>query len=689
MPCSLFTLERPRPNEPQTSAADADGGSEHWIHPQKVGFYIRLFAYFYVLRTLRACSAFTLDFPPLWSQMEVALRNFLLSEEAVALLRLLSRGPLQDTAALSSLLYFQSVRAAAESQRLLPVAAPGAASAEESEQLQLLRNAASRLQLLTPCGKRVQLPPGQLASDAEWPGELLAVLLPVSGAAPTAVTLNFAGASCALQPLADALDAAGGVVLSRPLGSRPKPGRARGEPRLYSPAGKESLRLNRRASWLAGADVFGDALLAHLAPPPRRFSGASAVGPICLSAADVHVHDYATLAAASLPTALLARLSSGDGPIESAPKRALAELCSRLAPASPGQSCLESWALAADCAPPEPLFVQASDGALGDALASLQQLCWEESSPAGAGWCAVATPPPGPGRPPPRVATAATRAAAENAAALALLHDMEALGEAELGGGGEAAKALPFSAPPPPPPPRLFSPPLGEQRRAVVMALLRAARAESVLDAGCGGGALLHALLQGQYGGAGPQLRRLAGVEVSAASYQRACASVADCMADVQLVHGSLHGSEQRWGAAAFDAVVCVEVLEHLADEEEAALAGAGLLRLARRLAVFTTPNADANAAMQAAAAGVHHLPPDARASGAFRDADHKFEWSREQFAAWARTAADAAGGGWRIALMQLGALRQEVQPTGCARAGATQAAVFWREGGDFWGGTS
>jgi hypothetical protein len=160
-------------------------------------------------------------------------------------------------------------------------------------------------------------------------------------------------------------------------------------------------------------------------------------------------------------------------------------------------------------------------------------------------------------------------------------------------------------------------------------------------------------------------------------------------MAEVQLVHGSLHGSEQRWGAAAFDAVVCVEVLEHLADEEEAALAGAGLLRLARRLAVFTTPNADANAAMQAAAAGVHHLPPDARASGAFRDADHKFEWSREQFAAWARTAADAAGGGWRIALMQLGALRQEVQPTGCARAGATQAAVFWREGGDFWGGTS
>jgi len=71
---------------------------------------------------------------------------------------------------------------------------------------------------------------------------------------------------------------------------------------------------------------------------------------------------------------------------------------------------------------------------------------------------------------------------------------------------------------------------------------------------------------------------------------------------DVELRQVSVLDCSADWPTMAFDAVACVEVLEHLPSEAHAARAGAALLRLARRLAVFTTPRSEANAAMRAAA---------------------------------------------------------------------------------------
>lgn len=97
------------------------------------------------------------------------------------------------------------------------------------------------------------------------------------------------------------------------------------------------------------------------------------------------------------------------------------------------------------------------------------------------------------------------------------------------------------------------------------------------------------------------------------------------------------------------------------------------LARLQPRVAVVTTPNGDANAAMAAAAGG-------GGASGAappLRDADHKFELTAAEFAAWAAEACAAAGGAFGVVIAQLGGV-----PGGAPGVGATQAAVFTRTPG-------
>ena len=64
-----------------------------------------------------------------------------------------------------------------------------------------------------------------------------------------------------------------------------------------------------------------------------------------------------------------------------------------------------------------------------------------------------------------------------------------------------------------------------------------------------------------------------------------------------------------------------------------------------------------------------------------FRDADHKFEWSRAEFQAWAHAAVQAAGGGYDVSFATAGApwgaSREQLQDVG----GSTQAALFVRRG--------
>jgi len=585
--------------------------------------------------------------------MEEACSAALANEEAVASLRLLSRTG--QSVSLSSLQYLPSIRAALERECVDCADTP-----------KLLRLCAARH--LTACGRVLLPPPTEpLLARTDWPAQLRAVLLPASGAAAEEVLLSFA--DCALVPLAATLRVdAGDLFLGRPLGARPKAGRPRGEPRLYW-AASGGLRKNVRASWLSGAGVYGDAVLAHVSPPPRRWSPAERTEALPgLNAADVSLAAYEQLAAASLPLALLARVG-GDS--ETAPKRALAELCSRLA-GPPAR--VEAEAAMQPAAEAEPVFAQPRGEPpawLTEALAQLAALDWPPSVAHVAGWRAVAHPPAAlSANLMPCAAAASARAAAEHGAARALLADMQALAECALRGSQAPSPAA--ASPPPPPPPRLFSPPLAEQRRAFVACLLRCAGAESLLDAGCGQGALLASLASRRFG-VGPP-RRLAGCDVSSAALAEARAALGGDV-DVELRQVSVLDCSADWPTMAFDAVACVEVLEHLPSEAHAARAGAALLRLARRLAVFTTPRSEANAAMRAAAGGGWA----AAGASTFRDADHKFEWSGAELEAWAHGAAAEAGGRWSICFVDLGAMRSQVQPEGVARIGASQAAIFSR----------
>jgi 3' terminal RNA ribose 2'-O-methyltransferase Hen1 len=98
----------------------------------------------------------------------------------------------------------------------------------------------------------------------------------------------------------------------------------------------------------------------------------------------------------------------------------------------------------------------------------------------------------------------------------------------------------------------------------------------------------------------------------------------------IELMQGALTYRDRR--LAGFDAAVLMEVIEHLDPPRLAALEH-NVFGTARPVTVVvTTPNAEYNARWES-------LP-----AGDFRHSDHRFEWSREQFAAWGDRVAERHG---------------------------------------------
>jgi len=92
----------------------------------------------------------------------------------------------------------------------------------------------------------------------------------------------------------------------------------------------------------------------------------------------------------------------------------------------------------------------------------------------------------------------------------------------------------------------------------------------------------------------------------------------------IKLIHGSLVYKDQR--LAGFDAACVVEVIEHL-DPPRLAAFERVLFEYARPKSVLiTTPNSEYNQKFAT-------LP-----AGQFRHKDHRFEWTRAQFQAWAQS---------------------------------------------------
>ncbi len=195
---------------------------------------------------------------------------------------------------------------------------------------------------------------------------------------------------------------------------------------------------------------------------------------------------------------------------------------------------------------------------------------------------------------------------------------------------------------------------LHTERLNVVAATLKEFNARSVLDLGCGEGKLLRRLL------ADRSFERIAGMDVSHRSLEIAASRLRlETMPErqrqrIQIFQGSLLYRDKR--LAGFDAAALVEVIEHLDPPRLAALERV-LFEFARpRHIVITTPNREYNALFPT-------LPP-----GTLRHGDHRFEWTRPEFAAWCHQV--AARFGYAVSFQPVGPID--------ANAGApSQMAAF------------
>jgi 3' terminal RNA ribose 2'-O-methyltransferase Hen1 len=171
---------------------------------------------------------------------------------------------------------------------------------------------------------------------------------------------------------------------------------------------------------------------------------------------------------------------------------------------------------------------------------------------------------------------------------------------------------------------------LNEQRLGMVAAALKATGAKRVVDLGCGEGKLLRELLKEK------QFEEIVGIDVAFRSLEIAKDRLrlddmpARQQSRIRLLHGSLTYRDKRF--AGFDAAAVVEVVEHL-DPPRLAAFERVLFEFARpETVVMTTPNREYNVVWPTLAAG------------ALRHEDHRFEWTRAEFRAWATGLAQRFG---------------------------------------------
>lgn len=167
---------------------------------------------------------------------------------------------------------------------------------------------------------------------------------------------------------------------------------------------------------------------------------------------------------------------------------------------------------------------------------------------------------------------------------------------------------------------------LNEMRMNTVLSVLRAENARTVIDLGCGEGRLVRRLLDDR------AFDKVVGVDVAYRALEIAKQRLhVDRMPERQrarldLIHGSLTYRDAR--LKGFDAATCVEVIEHLDPYRLNAFERVVFEFAQPRIVVLTTPNSEYNIKFAT-------LP-----AGEFRHRDHRFEWTRAEFASWAERTA-------------------------------------------------
>jgi 3' terminal RNA ribose 2'-O-methyltransferase Hen1 len=203
------------------------------------------------------------------------------------------------------------------------------------------------------------------------------------------------------------------------------------------------------------------------------------------------------------------------------------------------------------------------------------------------------------------------------------------------------------SEPAPPAEPAEPTPGLHEQRLNTVLAAIRAVRATSLVDLGCGEGKLLSLALGER------SLTRILGMDVSAVALARARRKLnLETMAPakrarIELTQGSLLYRDDR--LRGFDVAALVEVIEHLDLSRLAAMERVVFQHARPRRVVVTTPNREYNVRWEAL--GEQRL----------RHRDHRFEWTRAECRVWAERV--AATYGYALAWQGIGPDDPEVGP--------------------------
>ncbi|WP_327144443.1 3' terminal RNA ribose 2'-O-methyltransferase Hen1 [Nocardia sp. NBC_01327] len=203
--------------------------------------------------------------------------------------------------------------------------------------------------------------------------------------------------------------------------------------------------------------------------------------------------------------------------------------------------------------------------------------------------------------------------------------------------------------------------PVGEQgpslavlRRAAVIGALREVGASRVLDLGCGEGALLRELV------ADSSFGEIVGVDVSIRALriaQRRMRRLPERQAQrVSMRQGALTYADAS--LRGYDAAVLMEVIEHVDPPRLGALEHTVFRAAAPRAVIVTTPNSEYNALYETLTAGT------------FRHSDHRFEWSRAEFAEWAGQVGETYGYSVRF---------EPVGPEDPEFGASTQLAVFTR----------
>lgn len=167
---------------------------------------------------------------------------------------------------------------------------------------------------------------------------------------------------------------------------------------------------------------------------------------------------------------------------------------------------------------------------------------------------------------------------------------------------------------------------LHDIRLKLVAEKLKQSGAASVIDLGCGDGKLLRLLLKEK------QFTRIAGADVSYSELEKSQDKLHwNEMPEKQrerlsLFQSSLTYRDKRFSG--FDAAAVVEVIEHLDPNRLPALEKSLFTYAKPQTIVLTTPNREYNVRYENLSAGK------------VRHSDHRFEWTRSEFEAWAERVA-------------------------------------------------